>query len=179
MKSDVMTPMQSAWLLLKQSQPYKFNFLGYSKSQEPFGLVSMTNSRGIKRKVPFYQRSGGGSAYNFETGQTEYEENEPQAGQWVPFFGYDTDMHYGDSAQPYLIKPYHVVGNDPMKEGVHKRYAFGAFKDAGEWLDSTHDVSSFNPELHNEIDWEDANQMMLKQGAYLAKPYGDENNDTM
>ena len=170
-----MTPMQEAWLLLKKSKPYKFDFIGYSNSQEPFGIVTIESSKG-KRKIPFYQRSGGGSAYNFETGQTKYEEGEPRAGQWVPFFGYDTDMHFGDSAQPYLIKPYHVFKRN---EDVHKRYTVPQLKEAGEWLDSTHDVSPFNPELHNEIDWEDANQIMLNRGAYLAKPYGGENNDTM
>jgi hypothetical protein len=162
-----MTPMDEAWVVLKQSQSHKFDFLGYSYSQEPFGIVTIKSSKG-ERKIPFYQRSGGGSAYNFETGQTEYEEGEPRAGQWVPFLGYDTDMHYGDSAQPYLIKPYHVFRRD---KDVHKRYAVPQLKEAGEWLDRNHGVKPFDPNTHDEIHWEDANQMMLEQGAVLAEPY--------
>ena len=162
-----MTPIEKAWLVLKQPQSHKFDFLGYSSSQEPFGIVTIKSSKG-ERKIPFYQRSGGGSAYNFETGQTEYEEGEPRAGQWVPFFGYDTDMHYGDSAQPYLIKPYHVFRRD---KDVHKRYAVPQLKEAGEWLDRNHDVKPFDPNTHDEIHWEDANRMMLEQGAHLAEPY--------
>ena len=97
----IVAPFERAWTLLKQEK--NFDFLGYSASQEPFGLVTFTAPNGTEKKVPFYRRSGSGSLNPF-TGQAMYEEGEPKANQFVPFFGYDTEGHYGDSIQPYLIK---------------------------------------------------------------------------
>lgn len=164
-----MTPMSMAWNILKDisSEP-SFNFLGYSASQEPFGIVTYNNHKGNEMNIPYYQRSGGGSRYNWETGQPEYEEGEPKAGQWVPFFGYDTEGHYADSAQPYLIKPNHVA---KPEEGIHKRYSISPFKKYGEWLDENAKVDSFDPNKHEEIDWDDANSILLNNNAHLAKKY--------
>lgn len=175
-------PIDSVWQTLKEDEynpEYAFDYYGTNPSGKHFGIGSYTDPNDASQRIsiPFYQRSGGGGA----GGGGE----DAQAGDWGPFYGFDTQGgnfsgylpsgQFTTSGPGYQIKPSGSKETGYMVEGFDKnihRYGTQDVRGLGKWMDENLDAARFGE--NQWVDDASMNKWLHEQGATLhdvAQPF--------